>query len=85
MIQAMVRPHTTGPARRRAILTAIRAMLDAGELVSVDALAAATGIPRGTVARHLAILRRAGMVETTMGPGGGVRLTVSGRIATDPA
>lgn len=85
MIDAMVKPHQTGPARRRAILAALRTMLDACEPVSVDALSAATGIPRGTVGRHLAILKRAGLVETTMGPGGGVRLTPGGLIATDPA
>jgi len=83
MIEAMVRPHMTGPARRRAILDALRAMLDAGDVPSVDALASATGIPRGTVARHLVILRRAGLVETLHGSRGSITLTEAGKIATD--
>lgn len=83
MTATMVKAHMTGPATRRAILEELRFLLDAGRRASVDALAAETGIPRGTVARQLGILRRAGLVETTMGPGGGIRLTEAGSIATD--
>lgn len=81
----MVRPHMTGPATRRAILEELRRREDAGEPVSVSLLAEGIGMPRGTVAPQLSRLRRAGLVQTTMGPGGGVRLTEAGRIATDPA
>lgn len=79
----MVKPHQTGPATRRAILAELRFLMDAGRRASVAVLATETGIPRGTVARQLAVLRRAGLVETTMGPGGGIRLTEAGSIATD--
>lgn len=83
MMATMVKAHMTGPATRRAILEALRRLLDAGERASVDALAAETGIPRGTVARQLGILRRAGLVETRRGTTGFIRLTDAGRIATD--
>lgn len=84
MMPTMVKPHQTGPATRRVILAELRRLADAREPASVDALAAGTGLPRGTVGRQLGILRRAGLVETRRGGRAGfIRLTDAGRIATD--
>lgn len=83
MIPTMVRPHMTGPTTRRAILEELRRREDAGEPVSVTLLAEGVGLLRGTVAKQLAVLRRAGLVGTRHGHGGGIWLTDAGRIATD--
>ena len=79
----MVKAYGPGIRARREILRELRRREDADEPVSVDALAEGTGLPRGTVARHLAILRRACLIKTRHGHGGGIWLTDAGRIATD--
>jgi hypothetical protein len=73
------RPRPAGILRRRLILAAIaRLSAELGHPPGCSALAAATGIPQGSLASHLQMLRRGGLVA--LGKGGiGFMLTERGR------